>query len=220
MSGERYGQYMDAGFRRSGNVLYQPICRGCRACQPLRVPVDRFRPDKSQRRCWRRNADLCVTAGTPQPSAEKFELYQRYVSQWHGRPTEDGREGFERFLYASPVPSIEFCYRDTGDRLLAVGICDVVPEALSSVYFYFDPNDAARGLGTFGAIWEIRYAIQERMKYYYLGYWVEACREMRYKSFFRPNEILCPDQVWRLNVSVERLSQSHLAAPRFSRSGE
>jgi arginine-tRNA-protein transferase len=68
-----YEDFMDAGFRRSGKVIYQPTCRGCRACLPLRVPVDRFTPGKSQRRCLRRNADLALTHDTPRPTGEKYE---------------------------------------------------------------------------------------------------------------------------------------------------
>src|SRR5690606_123433 len=65
LSGQAYREFMDAGFRRSGRVIYQPICRGCRACIPIRIPVETFRPGKSQRRCWRRNADLTVSVGAP-----------------------------------------------------------------------------------------------------------------------------------------------------------
>src|SRR5947207_5225999 len=83
MPPELYHELMDAGFRRSGMLIYQPVCRGCRACQPIRVPVATFTPSKSQRRAWRRNADLLVSvAGAgpsepPLPTQEKFDLYTR-----------------------------------------------------------------------------------------------------------------------------------------------
>src|SRR5688500_15078780 len=73
-----YHKLMDANFRRSGRLVYQPVCRGCRACQSIRVPVAAFKPDKSQRRCRRKNEDLVVTVGEPQATDEKFELYRRY----------------------------------------------------------------------------------------------------------------------------------------------
>src|SRR3954452_18348003 len=75
MPGELYHRFMDAGFRRSGRGVYQPGCGGCRRCVPLRVPVGEFRADKSQRRVWRRNQDLVVTADVPQPTSEKHALY-------------------------------------------------------------------------------------------------------------------------------------------------
>src|SRR3954447_23659451 len=146
-----YHDFMDAGFRRSGNVVYQPTCRACRRCLPLRVLVDSFRPNKSQRRCARRNADLIVAQNEPASSDEKYDLYRRYVTGWHGGAGDpelgDRREAFETFLYESPVDSVELTYRDAKNDLLAVGICDRSARSLSSVYFYFDPAQAYRGLG-------------------------------------------------------------------------
>jgi arginine-tRNA-protein transferase len=196
-----YQDLMDAGFRRSGRMVYQPVCRGCRACVPIRVPVARFRPGKSQRRCARRNADLHVTvARRPVPTDEKFALHRRYMSQWHGAREPESRGEFEAFLYESPVDTIEFTYRAGGATgpLLAVGICDVCPpRSLSSVYFWFDPAQARRGLGTYGALVEIERARAVGLEHYYLGYWVRACAAMSYKCAFRPYELLDTDGNWR-----------------------
>lgn len=193
-----YEQFMDAGFRRSGKLLYQPACRGCRACASIRIPVPAYRPDKSQRRCARRNADLQVTHGPPQCSAEKFELYRKYLVHWHERQDVESPAAFESFLYDSPLETtLEFEYRDPAGRLLAVGICDMCPSVLSSVYLYFDPSESRRGLGTFAAMHEIEFAARRGLSHYYLGYWVENCGAMEYKSNFRPNEVLHPDGVWR-----------------------
>ena len=200
MPGEVYHRFMDAGFRRSGKLVYQPVCRGCRACVSLRVPVATFQPGKSQRRCWRKNQDLTVTAGEPIPTEEKYDLYRRYATQWHGKADDaddDGWDSFESFLYDSPVKTIEFCYRDTAGRLVAVGICDVCPQSLSSVYFYHDPAESRRGLGTFGALYEIEAARAAGVPHYYLGYWISGCGAMEYKSSFRPCEVLGPDGAWR-----------------------
>ena len=49
LPGEIYHNLMDAGFRRSGRVVYQPICNGCRACLPIRVLVGEFKATKAQR---------------------------------------------------------------------------------------------------------------------------------------------------------------------------
>jgi leucyl-tRNA---protein transferase len=92
---------------------------------------------------------------------------------------------------------MEFAFRDTHGRLLAIGICDVCPLSLSSVYFYFDPADSHRGLGTFGALCEIAHARANGLPHYYLGYWVYGCASMQYKSEFRPNQWLGTDGIWR-----------------------
>ena len=193
-----YEQFMDCGFRRSGKLLYQPACRGCRACLPLRIPVGEFKPDKSQRRCRRRNADLQVSANSLRCTDEKFQLYRRYLADWHGRSDPEDASAFEAFLYDSPLQTtLEFEYRDAAGRLLAVGICDVCPGCLSSVYFYFDPSESRRALGTFGVLEEIEFARRTGLAHYYLGYWVRGCAAMAYKGNFRPNEVLWPDGVWR-----------------------
>jgi arginyl-tRNA--protein-N-Asp/Glu arginylyltransferase len=197
MPDDLYIDFMDASFRRSGHVVYQPVCRGCRACVSLRVPVDRFQPSKSQRRCWRRNQDLTVDIAAPALTDEKFELYSRYMRHWHGSAESQTLEGLESFLYQSPVTSVEFCYRDATGRLLAVGICDTAATALSSVYFFFEPEAADRGLGTLGALKEIDFARASGQAYYYLGYWIDGCGAMRYKSQYRPFQLLGTDGVWR-----------------------
>jgi len=197
---EIYHAFMDAGFRRSGRVVYQPSCPACRECVPIRVPVATFQPSKSQRRCLRRNDDLSLEVTPAKPSEEKFDLYRRYVLERHRteeRPEEPDRESFVSFLYDSPVDTLEFAYRDAAGKLLAVGICDASRLSLSSVYFYFDPEESKRSLGTFGVLREIGFAREAGIPYYYLGYWIEPCRSMRYKAEFRPFELLHPDGQWR-----------------------
>lgn len=198
MPGEVYQQFLDAGFRRSGGIIYQPVCRGCRACVPLRVPVEAFTFSKSQRRVLKKNADLRMEFGNPEPTEEKFALYRRYQSGRHpGGQMERTWEAFADFLYESPVDTIECEYRDPDGRLLAIGICDLCPRSLSTVYFYYDPEESRRGLGNYGALQEIELARRLRLSYYYLGYWIAGCGTMEYKATFRPNELLDPDGVWR-----------------------
>ncbi len=195
--GDLYRDLMDAAFRRSGKVVYQPICTGCRQCVPIRVPVNRFKQSKSQRRCWRKNADLRVEIGHPELSDAKLQLYEKYVAQWHGSKSNIEADDLKMFLYDSPVPTAEFVYRNAADDILAVGICDIGDDSLSSVYFYFDPEQAHRSLGTFGALFEIEYARSQLFHYYYLGYWIKGCAAMKYKTSYRPCELLGTDGAWR-----------------------
>ncbi len=203
-----YHGLMDRGFRRSGKVIYQPTCRGCRACVPVRVRVDDFVPNKSHRRCLKRNADLSISETSLLPDEEKFELYQRYQRGRHGDTGHLDWQSFVDFLYDSPIDTREFCYRDADGRLVAVGICDVCSASVSSVYFYYDPAELRRGLGTFGVLQEIEYCRREGIGYYYLGFWIEGCRAMAYKVNFRPYETLGYDGVWR-----DQIAQFDPAAP-------
>jgi leucyl-tRNA---protein transferase len=199
VSGDAYQRLLDAGFRRSGSMIYQPMCAGCRQCVPLRVPVDTFRPSKSQRRVLNKNQDVVVHTHTPEATPEKWELYDRYQRQWHLHRAAGSEEVLEfvTFLYRSPVPSVEFEYRDRWDKLLGVGIGDLCPISLSSVYFYFDPREAWRSPGTFSALYEIQWARENHLHHWYAGYWIQHCPAMSYKSRFRPCETLSTDGQWR-----------------------
>lgn len=192
-----YRLLLDHGFRRSGRVVYRPRCQGCRECVPIRVRVADFRPDKSQRRCWRANQDLQVTVAEPSLTEEKGQLYDRYVRTRHGEAADTSRGAMERFLYDSPTASLEMTYRDSAGRLLAVGLCDEGADFLSTVYCYFEPAERRRSLGTFSALWEIEFARSRPIGYYYMGFLVAGCRAMRYKAAFRPFELLGEDGVWR-----------------------
>lgn len=190
-----YERLLARGFRRSGRVVYRPRCRTCHECRQLRVPVEEFRPTASMRRVVRRNADVCVEAGRPEPSEEKFTLYRRYLDAQHDGTMSRSRESFLDFLYDSPTDSCEFRYR-LGERVVGISIADRVPRGLSSVYMYFDPDCAARSLGTFSIVREIEFCRRAGLRFYYLGYFVADSRTMAYKARFSPNEILIGDDRW------------------------
>ena len=197
MPGPLFQELLDAGFRRSGFIFYQPTCFGCRACVPIRVPAGTFRASRSQRRVERRNADLRIETGEPEPTAEKHALYQRYLEARHDGLMRRDWTGFVDFLYASVVESIEFSYRDARGRLVGVGLCDLTASAVSSVYFYSEPDEARRSLGTFSSLVEIRFAQRTRRSHYYLGYWIAGSARMAYKDRYQPCETLDADGVWR-----------------------
>jgi len=197
LEGARYEALMDRGFRRSGQVVYRPRCRFCTACRPIRVLTDRFSPSRSMRRVRRRNTELAVEIGSPGATSEKLALFRRYLAAKHDDRMDRGAEAFSDFLCDSPTNTLEFRYR-LKERMVAVSVADRCPGGISSVYVYFDPDFAARSLGTFSALWEIDYCRSERLPYYYLGYYVEGSRTMAYKARFRPCQILTVEHEWVL----------------------
>ncbi len=194
---ELYHKLMNRGFRRSGHVFYRPECDGCRECTPVRVPVASFRPSRSQRRVWRRNADVRVSVGEPRRSKDKWRLYVRYLRHQHDGSMSEAFGDFGSFLYCSPVDTLEFCYY-LDDRLIGVGLADVCSRSVSTVYFYFAPECSKRGLGTYSVLWEIEYCRRQGIPYYYLGFYVRDTPRMSYKIRFRPCELLGADGVWRV----------------------
>jgi arginine-tRNA-protein transferase len=193
----RYGTLLDLGFRRSGNYVYRPACAACQACQPARVPVAEFAPDRSQRRCERANADLQLGLEGAL-SDEHYALYRRYLLARHpgGGMDPDDREAFRAFLSSSWGHSEILAARDRGGRLLAGGVVDRVPHALSAVYTWFEPAQGRRSLGTFMVLAQIERARRLGLAYLYLGYWVQGSATMDYKRRFRPLEVLGADG-WR-----------------------
>lgn len=189
LSAPVYHALMDLNFRRMGPVFYRPVCDGCSACRMLRVPVAGFAPTRAQRRARRRNRDVSVRIGAPQPSGEKLELYRAYLDVRHVGSMDGSVEEFEGFLYSSGIDTLEVEYR-VGEQLLGVGIVDVAPLALSAVYFYFDPAQAARSPGVFNVLWLLDEAARRGVPWLYLGYYVADAATMRYKASFRRSEVL------------------------------
>lgn len=188
---QAYPTALGWGFRRSGDILYRPSCVGCQACVAVRVPVAAFRPDRSQRRCLARNADVDARIVAPQRTGEHLALYRRYLTARHPGGGMDGHGApeFDQFLIGSwnDARFLELRERST-HRLLAVAVTDLLPDALSAVYTFYDPDEATRGLGTLGVLKQIEWAARDHRAHLYLGYWIAGHAKMDYKRRFRPLE--------------------------------
>jgi arginyl-tRNA--protein-N-Asp/Glu arginylyltransferase len=134
-----YEALMNRGFRRNGAVIYRPVCPGCQECRAVRVPVNDFQPSKSMRRVWRRNQDITVEVGPPEPTSEKLDLFRRYLESRHDGTMTGSPEEFHDFLYTSPLATFEFRY-SLGRRLIGLSLVDRGLRSLSSVYMFFDPQ--------------------------------------------------------------------------------
>lgn len=100
-----------------------------------------------------------------------------------------------------------------GDMLIAVGVLDVLPAGLSSVYLFYHPTFSHElvSLGKYAILKEIEYARDTlRLPYYYLGYYIESCQKMRYKAEYKPSQLLCPKYYKWVDASeaVEKLQMT------------
>lgn len=192
-----YLQRLQQGWRRFGYAMFRPDCPSCRMCQSLRVPVATFRPTASQRRAWKRNQGaVTVRVGVPSLSPDRLDLWARFHRHGHetkGWPADAG--GDPGLLLENPFRTEEWTYY-VDDRLIAVAYVDVLPDALSAIYCYYDPTERARSLGTFNILSLLATARQRELSYVYLGYYVAGCRSSEYKRRFGPNEVLRPDGTW------------------------
>ncbi|WP_028448537.1 MULTISPECIES: arginyltransferase [Chitinibacter] len=184
-----YSQLVEQGFRRSGQFVYRPWCDTCSACVPVRLPVADFQPSRTQRRVAQRNQSLKVRLIELTFREEHFQLYQRYQRQRHpgGGMDQDNREQYESFLLRSNVSSVLAEFLQDGEVCM-VSLIDQLDDGLSSVYTFFEPDWPQRSLGVYNILWQIGLAKQLGLPYVYLGYWIDGCRKMTYKTQYQPIE--------------------------------
>lgn len=189
LDAETYTWLSARGFRRSGRHVYRPHCAACTACIAVRVPVAEFQPARRQRRTLARNDDLSVHRREAGFDPEHFLLYQRYLQARHADSQMEAgsADAYLSFLTAPWCPTSFYEYRAAGE-LLAVAVVDELGDGLSSVYTFFAPEAGARSLGRFAVLKQIELARERGLPWLYLGYWIERCRKMSYKSEYAPLE--------------------------------
>jgi len=190
-----YSSLSEAGFRRSGQHIYRPHCQGCKACIALRIPVDKFKPKRTQKRILKKNADLTVVATRPKLTDEYFNLYQNYIRLRHSDgdmyPPEEDQ--FVSFLVKGRSEAIFFEFRFK-QKLLAIAVADRLENGLSAIYTFFDAEEKTRSLGSYAILWLIQNTADINLPHLYMGYWIEACQKMSYKSDYKPLELFLENQ--------------------------
>ncbi|XP_066477241.1 arginyl-tRNA--protein transferase 1 isoform X3 [Tiliqua scincoides] len=155
---------------------------------------------------------------------ESYQVYKRYQMVIHKDPPDKPTTSqFTRFLCDSPLEaenpsngpdcgygSFHQQYWLDG-RIIAVGVIDILPKCVSSVYLYYDPVYSFLSLGVYSALREIAFTrkLHEKasdLSYYYMGFYIHSCPKMRYKGRYRPSDLLCPETyVW---VPIEQCLSS------------
>ena len=197
-----YENLLVAGFRRSGNDLYRPHCQGCSACHSLRIPVRQFTASRSQKRIQHNNRDIRLVLST-QDKPEYYDLFARYIHERHhdGSMFPATRNQYDGFLLCDWLTPYFLEFR-LNQQLVALAITDPLPHSLSAMYTFFDPAFAERSLGTLAILAQLELAQRMNLQWLYLGYQVDACRKMKYKTKFHPHELLCGHE-WKSSSGNE-----------------
>jgi len=190
-----HDQLSMAGFRRSHGICYVPACPNCNACVAVRVVVDEFKAGKSFTRILNRNRDLTAEIVEPIATHEQFSLFADYQRARHqgGDMSKMDFLDYQALIEDTPVHTFVVEFRRLTGTLAAVCLVDRLSDGLSAVYSFYDGDDTERSLGTFMILWLIGESYGQGLPYMYLGFWIDGCSNMAYKSRFKPLEQVTPD---------------------------
>ncbi|GAO17708.1 hypothetical protein UVI_02058220 [Ustilaginoidea virens] len=151
-----------------------------------------------------------VTLEEDEFTEEKYHVYDNYQRVVHKDPPQDrSPQAFKRFLCSSPLRretmvtadgrqrklgSYHQCYRLDG-VLVAIGVLDLLPDCVSSVYFLYHESIHKHAPGKLGALREIALASEAGYRWWYPGFYIHDCPKMRYKMDYSPQEIQDPDSL-------------------------
>ena len=200
-----YSGLIQQGFRRSGKFSYRPHCENCQECVPVRVVLEKFSPNRSQKRAFKQHQNLTATILPVGFHEEHYALYASYqrarhsddktAEQTDSDSQENDVEQYQSFLCQSNVESVLIEFRE-GDQLKMVSVIDIVRDGISAVYTFYDTSDNTTSYGTYNILWQALWAQTLDLPYLYLGYWIKDSRKMAYKQNYRPLEKLI-DGEWR-----------------------
>jgi len=177
--------FLAAGYRRNGNCLYAMHCVRCEKCVPIRLHPKVFRPNRNQRRVWRKNMDVDVSIGLIRPNHENMELCDEFLLERYPHEGNTAAAYYSGFFLNKIVSTFEIRYRVKG-RLIGNGIVDIGNNWLNAVYFFFAQDEAKRSLGTYNILTMINFCRQKNIEYLYLGYNIDEISAMNYKKKFKP----------------------------------
>ena len=153
----------------------------------------RFVPGESHKRVLRRNSDLSEHRVAAVFSDEHFDLYRRYQQARHGDGSmaQHDADDYQSFLLSSWSDSSLLEMRLDG-TLLAVTVIDHLEDGWSSVYTFFEPDEARRSLGIYAILRTIELTRAAALPWLYLGYWIAESPK------WHTSETLCPNNTSRM----------------------
>jgi len=187
-----YPTLLANGFRRSGEQVYRPHCSQCQACQSLRIATKHFKLSSSQKRILHKNRQFKVKISKT-IKAQYFNLYQSYIDTIHsdGPMFPASNKQYEGFIESTWNDTLFIEIYDQ-DKLICVSVTDQVNSeenrAWSAFYCFYDPHYRANSLGTFAILSQLNLAKELDIDWLYMGYYIEKCHKMNYKTQFNPHQ--------------------------------
>jgi len=190
--------YLASGYRRNGNIIYNMHCPECRECVPIRIDPKEFKPNRNQKRVWKKNHDITVEIGPLEFSSENLALLEKFLTaRFPGRESRP-LDYYSGFFLNHITNTVEFRYR-IGAKLIGIAIVDLSTTWLNVVFFFFDPAEEKRSPGTFNILYLINFCMQKKINFIYLGYWIKDVKAMSYKDQFKPHYIYCDNNWTRID---------------------
>ena len=183
----KFEQLLALGFRRSGDQIYRPHCPVCSACKSVRVLAKAFLPTKSQKRKLNKAKNAFSVKYSDQQRPEYFPLYSKYITERHqdGSMYPPEQSQFNSFIFCHWLP-ITFIELWDQEKLVAVAVTDCMHNAVSAIYTFFDPDYEHYSLGSVMILEQLKFAKEQNKQYVYLGYQIDECDKMKYKTQFLP----------------------------------
>lgn len=189
-----YQNMLEHGWRRFGKMHFVPECENCTKCISMRIDVKNYQFSKSEKRVMAKNKDTKIYIQEPSLTKDHLDLYDKYHQTmnnkkgWAHTPIEPV-EYNRSYIQGKAEYAKEFLYV-RNDKLIGVALTDILPQALSSIYCFYDHDYEQLSIGKFSILAQIKVAKELNIPYIYLGYWIKDHLSMGYKESFTPFEIL------------------------------
>jgi leucyl-tRNA---protein transferase len=147
----------------------------------LRVLLDEFLEDGTQKKVFKRNAGFQVAIRPAILTDEKEELYVRYKQSLPFNPSDS----LHSLLFsAASTNSIYNTYEVTvrdGDQLIAIGFFDLGKTSAAGISSVYDPVYKKYSLGKYLIYLKMQYCKNLGLRYFYPGYFVPGYSFFDYK---------------------------------------
>ncbi|MEM9836632.1 MAG: arginine-tRNA-protein transferase [Bacteroidota bacterium] len=184
--------YLSKGWYRMGSNIFTThfLCFQQQLYSAIWIRIDLadFSFSKSQRKLMARNAKkFTATTAFRRFTQEKEILYSRYSSNFNGRLSPSLRDSLEDYDEFGVFTTFETNIREiTSKELVAASYFDIGEQAAASILGIYEPAYEKHSLGYYTMLLEMKYCMENGIRYYYPGYVVPGYQRFDYKLRLGP----------------------------------